>query len=68
MRDTLAKADLVAVDFEMTGILASPLLRNSILDPVWPLHLQLDASPLLEVQRERAPFHAPPTRPLRVPH
>lgn len=32
MKKVLRQSDFVAIDFEMTGILASPLLRNSNLD------------------------------------
>lgn len=54
MRDTLKKADLVSIDFEMSGVQASPLLRNSILDSVHKdiFNSSSDVSEVLEEQGE----------------
>jgi hypothetical protein len=38
IKKTIQEANYVAIDFELTGVLASPLLRNSLLDSVlWKL-------------------------------
>ena len=54
IKETLSRADFVAIDFEMTGVQASPLLRNSSSDSVmaYIFIFSLDVRTILEEQGE----------------
>lgn len=67
IQQKLRQAEFVAIDFEFSGLLSSPLLRNSMLDSVCTFLSALAIIALLEAKGKREALYAAPARALHLP-